>query len=84
MPDKELPEYNSSISATMNTSKSLVYFQVECMLFPEMRDANLILRAVHAKENLVAEYIDKAMVIFNKNTVGPQMYGFSKYFCGAF
>lgn len=52
--------------------------QVECSLFPEMRDSKLLLRTVGLKEKLVSEFIDQAMTIFKANTVGPQMYVISQ------
>ena len=46
--------------------------RVECELFPEMKGQRLLLRSVKIEEALVAEYTDKVMEIFKKNTIGPQ------------
>lgn len=46
--------------------------RVECELFPEMKGQRLLLRSVKIEESLVAEYTDKVMEIFKKNTIGPQ------------
>ena len=46
--------------------------RVECEVFPEMKGQRLLLRSVKIEESLVAEFTDKAMNIFKKNTVGPQ------------
>lgn len=48
--------------------------RVECELFPEMKGQRLLLRSVKIEEALVAEFTDKVMDIFKKNTVGPQKY----------
>ena len=43
-------------------------------MFPEMRGQRLLLRSVKLEENLVTDYMDKAMEIFKANTVGPKKY----------
>ncbi|CAH1793734.1 unnamed protein product, partial [Owenia fusiformis] len=48
--------------------------RVECELFPELKAQRLVLRSVKLEETLVTEYMDKAMEIFKKNTLGPQKY----------
>ena len=53
----------------------LVYvFQVELELFPDMRSKKLAIRTVRVEESLVQLFMDRAMDIFTKNTVGPQKY----------
>ena len=49
-------------------------WQVECLLFPLMRDQRLMLSSVSADESLVKDYIQRAMDIFQSNTLGPQKY----------
>ena len=46
--------------------------QVECNLFPEMRDSSLVLRTVHPDEKHVKDFVASAMKVFKANTVGPQ------------
>ena len=41
-------------------------------MFPDMRGQRLLLRSVKLEEDLVTEFMDKAMLIFKGNTIGPQ------------
>ena len=49
----------------------VVFEQVECDLFPEMRDSSLVLRTVSPDEDLVKVVIEEAMGVFKSNVVGP-------------
>ncbi|XP_076458174.1 dynein axonemal heavy chain 3-like [Babylonia areolata] len=48
--------------------------RVECELFPEMRNQQLILRSIKFDETKVTELADKTMQIFMHNTSGPSKY----------
>ncbi|KAG7492071.1 hypothetical protein MATL_G00010690 [Megalops atlanticus] len=48
--------------------------RVECNLFPDIQGYNLTLRTVRPDEQLVADIVDSAMEVFQKNTLGPQRY----------
>ena len=54
--------------------------RIECELFPQMKGQRLLLRSVKIEEALVAEYTDKVMEIFKKNTVGPQKWVVARSF----
>ena len=58
------------------------WLQVEVELFPDMRGQPLLLRSVKVEEMLVVNYIDRAMVIFKANTLGPTRY-LNSYRCHA-
>jgi len=49
-------------------------WQVECLLFPLMRNQRLMLSSISADESLVKEFVQRAMDVFQRNTVGPQNY----------
>ena len=53
---------------------TLIYHQVECELFQDMKGQRLLLRSVKIEEPLVLDFMDKAMDIFKANTLGPQRY----------
>ncbi|XP_078413797.1 dynein axonemal heavy chain 3 [Cetorhinus maximus] len=48
--------------------------KVECELFPDIREKNLIIHTVKEDESLVSEIISKAQEIFSANIIGPQSY----------
>ncbi|XP_033109939.1 dynein heavy chain 3, axonemal-like isoform X2 [Anneissia japonica] len=48
--------------------------RVECDIFPELKSHRLLLRTVKLEEQLVTDFIDKAMEIFKLNAVGPSRY----------
>ncbi|XP_014782749.1 dynein axonemal heavy chain 3-like [Octopus bimaculoides] len=48
--------------------------RVECEVFPDMRNRNLLLRAPHIDETQVTEIVDQAVEMFKRNVVGPQKY----------
>ncbi|XP_061086442.1 dynein axonemal heavy chain 3 [Conger conger] len=48
--------------------------RVECHLFPDIKEHNLNLRTVRPEEDLVTDLVNRAMEVFQKNTVGPQKY----------
>ncbi|XP_035261919.1 dynein heavy chain 3, axonemal [Anguilla anguilla] len=48
--------------------------RVECHLFPEIKEHDLNLRTVRPEEDLVTDLVNRAMEVFQKNTVGPQKY----------
>ena len=43
-------------------------------MFPDLRHQRLLIRSIKLDENLVTDYMDKAMEIFKLNTTGPQKY----------
>ncbi|XP_059835308.1 dynein axonemal heavy chain 3 [Hypanus sabinus] len=63
---------NQCYLAILNSANGI--HKVECELFPDLSDKNLILRTVHEEESLVNEIISKTMDIFNVNIIGPQSY----------
>ncbi|XP_062847578.1 dynein axonemal heavy chain 3 [Trichomycterus rosablanca] len=48
--------------------------RVECNLFPDLQDRNLVLCSVRPDESLVSDLLNRARVVFQRNTVGPQRY----------
>ncbi|XP_029639148.1 dynein heavy chain 3, axonemal-like isoform X2 [Octopus sinensis] len=48
--------------------------RVECEVFPDMRNRNLLLRAPRIDETQVTEIVDQAVEMFKRNVVGPQKY----------
>jgi hypothetical protein len=64
------------ISIQFNMSQGLLFYilQVECELFPLMRNQRLLLSSVNVEEALVQDYLHQAVDIFKANFVGPQKY----------
>ncbi|KAJ8245818.1 hypothetical protein GJAV_G00260630 [Gymnothorax javanicus] len=62
-------------SSFMQIIKSAEELQrVECLLFPEIKEQSLHLRPVRPEEDLVTDLVDRAMGVFQENTLGPQKY----------
>jgi hypothetical protein len=52
----------------------LFIVQVECELFPALRNQRQVLRSVNVDEALVQDYLHQAVDIYKANFVGPQKY----------
>ena len=61
-------------SVILFSSRCTIVLQVECEMFPDLRHQRLLIRSIKLEENLVTDYMDKAMEIFKLNTTGPQKY----------
>lgn len=59
---------------TVAAAVELLLLQVECELFPLMRNQRLLLSSVNVDEALVQDYMSQAVDIFKANILGPQKY----------